>query len=208
MRTLVTLIVSAGFLLAGTACSKDTKQSDNPAVIELSAGQKAHLVQLYEEEKLAHDLYTEFYAEHNYKPFSHHSEAEAKHMGFVADILSKYELPIPQNVAGVFNNAEYQKAYNEWLPKGLADGKDALYIAAYIEEMDILDLMNAIDNIAEADDIKALYEELLMGSENHLRAYNKFIGLELGLTYQPQIMDQALFDAIMAGGSGSHGGGK
>ncbi len=207
MKTLVTFIISAGFLLAGTACSKETKQNDNPATVELSAGQKAHLIQLYEEEKLASDIYTEFYAEHNYKPFSHHSEAEAKHMGFVADILIKYELIVPDNVAGVFNNAEYQKAYNEWLPKGLADGKDALYIAAYIEEMDILDLVNAIENIAEADDIKAMYEELLRGSENHLRAYYKFIGMELGITYQPQIMDQATFDAIIAGGSG-HGGGN
>ncbi len=207
MKTLVTLIITAGFVLAGTSCSKETKQTDNPAIVELSAGQKAHLLQLYDEEKLAHDIYTEFYAEHGYKPFSHHSEAEAKHMGFVAEILTKYGLNIPQNPAGVFNNAEYQKAYNEWLPKGLADSKDALYIAAYIEEMDILDLMDAIENIAETDDIRAMYEELLAGSENHLRAYNKFIGIELGLTYQPQIMDQALFDAIIAGGSG-HGGGN
>ncbi len=205
MKTLITYLFSVSFILAGASCSKDDKQVQNQPQAELSAQQKSHLIQLYDEEKLAHDIYVEFYAQHNYKPFSHHSEAEAKHMVAVADILTLYGLDIPQNPAGIFDNAEYQTAYDDWLPKGLADGKDALYIAAYIEEMDILDLMDAITQIAETDDIKAMYEKLLAGSENHLRAYNKFIFMELGITYQPQIMDQALFDTIMAGGGG-HGG--
>lgn len=205
MKTVIKYLLSISFILAGTACSKDDSQNQTQPKVMLSTQQKNHIIQLYEEEKLAQNLYVQFYDKHGYKPFSHHSEAEARHMQAVADVLVQYELEVPENPEGVFNNKEYQKAYNEWLPKGMADGKDALYIAAYIEEMDILDLMDAIAQIAETDDIKNMYEQLLAGSENHLRAYNKFIFKELGITYQPQLMDKVLFDIIIAGGSG-HGG--
>lgn len=208
MKTLATLLVSLAFVLTGASCSKDKTDGDpiTPPAISISEAQQAHLLQLYEEEKLAHDIYAQFYAEHAYKPFGHHTDAEATHMGLVNDILLVYNLSAPQNPAGVFDNTDYQKAYDEWLPKGLADGVEACYIGAYIEEMDILDLMNAIENIAEKDDIKAMYETLLSGSENHLRAYNRFLKMQFNIDYQPKLMDQATFDAIIANSGGGHGG--
>ena len=207
MKLIATFTVSLIFLLAGAACSKDDNQTNVPTDTTISEVQQAHLLQLYEEEKLAHDIYQKFLEAHAYTPFSHIVQAEATHMGFVNDILVAYQLSAPQNAVGIFENAQYQAAYNEWLPKGLADGKEACMIAAYIEEMDILDLMNAIQNVAETDDIKVLYELLKSGSENHLRAYNRFLEMQFGVDYKPQLMDQQLFDQIIAdsgSGNGHH----
>ncbi len=200
---LTVLVLGVGF----TSCSKDDKQDDITTDVVLSETQKSHLVKLYEEEKLAHDLYSEFYDEHGYKPFSHHTEAEAKHMGYVDDILKQYDITRPNLGHGIFENAGYQQSYNEWLAKGISDGVHSCYIAAYIEEMDILDLMEGI-KIAETADIKDLYETLKSGSENHLRAYNKFLKMEFNIEYTPQLMSQELFDKIISEVGSGHGGGK
>ena len=197
---LTVLTLGVGF----TSCSKDDKGSDTPQVV-LSETQKTHLVTLYEEEKLAHDLYSEFYDATGFTPFSHHTEAEAKHMGLVDDVLQLYNITRPDLGHGLFENEGYQYSYNEWLSQGLADSVHTCYIAAYIEEMDILDLIDGI-KIAETAEIKNLYETLKAGSENHLRAYHKFLKMEFNIDLQPQLMDQEMFDEIIASGGSGHGG--
>jgi len=199
---LTILVLGFGF----TSCNKDDDNDTNSKEVVLSETQKSHLVNLYEEEKLAHDLYSEFYDAHGYTPFSHHTEAEAKHMGFVDEILELYDISRPNLGPGLFENEAYQNSYNEWLTKGGSDGVHSCYIAAYIEEMDILDLIEGI-RIAETMEIRELYETLKAGSENHLRAYNKFLKMEFNIDYSPQLMSQELFDKIMSEGGG-HGGGK
>ena len=205
MKTITAFFTVLALGVGFTSCSKDDK-SDTTTITEvtLSEAQESHLVDLFEEEKLAHDLYSEFYEAHAYKPFSHHTEAEAKHMGFVDEILTQYEISRPNLDPGFFENTEFQNAYNEWLTKGVADGVEACYIAAYIEEMDILDLIEGI-KIAETTPIKDLYETLKSGSENHLRAYNKFLKMEFNIDYEPQLMTQEMFDEIIAGGGSGHG---
>lgn len=206
MKNFLFFLSISVFLLAGTSCNKDNDKPDDPTqTAEISSTQKSQLLDLYNEEKLAHDIYEQFFLEHGYTPFEHIMGAEEYHMSRVAEVMTAYKLEVPNYAPGVFGIQLYQDAYDEWLPKGLGDGQEACMIGAYIEEMDILDLMNTIDNIAEQDDILALYEELKMGSENHLRAFNRFLDMQFGVDYQPQLMDQALFDAIIAN-SGGHGG--
>lgn len=206
MKTITAFFTVLALGVGFTSCSKDDKSdTDTTTGVTLSEAQKSHLVTLYEEEKLAHDLYTEFYDATGFTPFSHHTEAEAKHMGFVDDILMLYNISRPDLGHGLFENEGYQNSYNEWLAKGTTDSLQACYIAAYIEEMDILDLMDGIQ-IAETAEIKDLYETLKAGSENHLRAYNKFLKMQFNIDYVPQLMTQELFDEIIAGGSGGHGG--
>lgn len=205
MKTISAFLTVLALGVGFTSCSKDDKSDQNTTEVVLSETQKTHLVNLYEEEKLAHDLYSEFYDEHGYMPFSHHIEAEATHMGLVDEVLTLYDISRPNLAFGLFENDGYQSYYNEWLAKGISDGVHSCYIAAYIEEMDILDLMEGIQ-IAETTEIKDLYETLKAGSENHLRAYNKFLKMQFNIDYAPQLMTQELFDEIIAGGSGGHGG--
>lgn len=207
MKTIATFITVVALAVGFSSCSKDDKVESSATEVELSENQKSHLVNLYEEEKLAHDLYTEFYDAHAYTPFSHHIDAEAKHMVLVDEILTLYDISRPNLGFGLFENEGYQKYYNEWLVKGVSDGVHSCYIAAYIEEMDILDLIEGIQ-LAETTEIKELYETLKAGSENHLRAYNKFLKMEFNIDYTPQLMSQELFDKIISGGGSGHGGGK
>lgn len=193
-------------LLAITACNKDKNDpADQVTNTQISDTQKTQLFELYDEEKLAHDIYEQFFIAHSYTPFEHIMGAEEYHMTRVGEIMTAYGLQIPVNPPGVFQFQRYQDAYDTWQPQGVADGQEACMIGAYIEEMDILDIIYAIENIGEKDDILAMYEELKMGSENHLRAFNRFLEMEFGVDYQPQLMDQAMFDAIIAA-SGNHGG--
>ncbi len=208
MKRFYTYLLASALVFGMMSCEKDKADDVNEAQqTVLSDAQKNNLAELYNEEKLAHDIYQQFYLQHNYTPFSHITAAEEYHMSRVAEVMVSYKLTVPQLAPGVFDIVKFQTAYDEWLPKGLADGQEACMIAAYIEEMDILDLLHAINNIAEADDIEAMYQELMSGSENHLRAYNRFLDMQFGVDYQPQLMDQAMFDAIIAA-SGNHGGSK
>jgi len=51
---------------------------------------------------------------------------------------------------------------------------NALKVGAAIEEIDILDLQEYLDNIKEQA-IRQVYENLLKGSENHLRAFTSTV---------------------------------
>lgn len=79
---------------------------------------------------------------------------------------------------------------------------DALKVGGAIEEIAILDLRETIADSDHAD-IRAAYENLLSGSENHLRASVRTLERQTGETYEPQAMGQAAFDEIMAGANGN-----
>ena len=71
----------------------------------------------------------------------------------------------------------------------------ALYVGATIEEIDMVDIQHAID-ITNHIDVVVAYQNLLEGSKNHLRAYVNSLASQ-GFNYEPQYIDQELFDAIM-----------
>lgn len=61
--------------------------------------------------------------------------------------------------------------------------------------MDIADLIQAIqetDNVA----LKTIYQNLLEGSKNHLRAFMALMQQQ-GIGYEAQFIEQSLFDAIL-----------
>ncbi len=84
-------------------------------------------------------------------------------------------------------------------------------VGAAIEEIDILDLQANLETLTAAD-IRQVYENLLFGSENHLRAFTSVLAQRTGEIYEPQYMDQAAYDAIVAesiqSGAGLSQGGR
>jgi hypothetical protein len=67
-------------------------------------------------------------------------------------------------------------------------------VGALIEETDIRDI-NSKKAITDNADILKVYDSLLCGSGNHLRAFNQQL-LASGVTYVPQVISQAEWDAI------------
>lgn len=81
---------------------------------------------------------------------------------------------------------------------------DALKVGVAIEEIDILDLQT---HLAQTDhmDIELVYENLLKGSRNHLRAFTFILQRQAGEVYVPQHLDVTSYNAIVGSSSGGNG---
>ena len=73
---------------------------------------------------------------------------------------------------------------------------DALMVGALIEEVDMEDIVDAIERTDKAD-IQNVYGNLLAGSENHLRAFVRNIENLTGETYVAQWLTQEEVDAFL-----------
>ena len=172
------------------------------------------LLYMREEEKLAHDVYVTLYQAWGTPVFQNIANSELSHTDAVKNLLDIYGLedPAVSTPLGVFVNADLQTLYDELIAWGRQSPADALKVGAAIEEIDILDLQQSLKTVTAAD-VQQVYENLLFGSENHLRAFTSVLAQQTGETYVPQYMDQAAYDAILAGsaqtGAGlSQGGGR
>jgi len=150
-----------------------------------------------EEEKLAHDVYTYLYSKWGLRPFQNIAESESRHMNAMLNLLKKYNLedPAANTGAGEFLNEELQALYNTLIAKGEKSLEEALRVGALIEETDIRDIKRELD-LVNNEDIKMVYENLMRGSENHLRAFVRNIN-KRGSNYEPLYLDQALYNKII-----------
>lgn len=157
------------------------------------------LLFMREEEKLARDIYIAMEAKWNLRPFTNIKSSEETHMSALLYLIERYELkdPVGTNGPGVFVDAALQNLYNDLLQKGNTSANDALTVGAIIEEVDIVDLK--VRSLAsDNQDINYVYEQLMLGSRNHLRAFVKNLKSR-GIIYAPQYLSQEEYDAIIAG---------
>lgn len=180
------------------------------AASPLSKAEADALLYMREEEKLAHDVYITLYDQWGVRVFSNIAASEQTHTDAVATLLDRYGLSDPTvgNAVGEFADPALQTLYNQLVEQGSLSLADALKAGATIEEIDILDLEQ---RIAETDhaDIQLVYERLLAGSANHLRAFTSTLERQTGESYMPQYMLQADYDAILAArGNGQRGSGR
>jgi len=143
---------------------------------DLSSAEKDGLIYMRLEEKLARDVYLTLGKTYTQKMFINIPESEQRHMDAVKALLDKYEIadPITDNEIGAFTNADFKKLFDDLVAKGQTSFKDAMLVGKDIEEMDIKDLIERIEQ-TDNPDIKAVYENLKQGSENHLRAFTKHL---------------------------------
>ena len=156
---------------SGTPC--EACQSTTPATTPLSATEKESLLYMREEEKLARDVYTAFYDRYGLRVFSNIATSEQAHMDAVLTLLNRYGLADPAAAApGVFNNDDLQALYDDLIDQGNASLTAALQAAVLIEETDIADLQDGLALTSHAD-LRAVYNNLLRASQNHLRAFSR-----------------------------------
>ena len=154
-----------------------------------------------EEEKLARDVYTTLYEAWGLPVFQNIARSEQTHMDAIKTLIERYELVDPVAGAGVgeFANAGLQELHDELVERGSSSLTEALAVGALIEELDITDLQQRILDVTH-EDVTLVYENLLNGSKNHLRAFVRTLG-RYGETYEPVYLDQTTFDEIIAAGS-------
>lgn len=173
---------------------------------ELSKEEIEGMLLMREEEKLARDVYMALYEKWNLRTFATiGQESETTHMDAMKMLLDRYNLedPIAEDVPGVFKSEELQKAYQDLIEKGNKSLEDALFVGAYIEDLDIYDLERLIES-TDNDDIKIVYQNLLKGSRNHLRAFDRQLQ-RYNLSYEAQFLTQQEYDRIAASNQESGG---
>ncbi len=206
----ITLILTIVLLIIGSMISNVFAQRNNDQFIigvyaiisdmekdELTKEEIDGLLLMREEEKLARDVYLALYEKWNLSTFYEIGQgSEAAHMDAIKMLLDRYGLedPIGEDISGVFVNEELQKAYDELIEKGNKSIEDAILAGAYIEELDIYDLERLIKE-TDNDDIKIVYQNLLKGSRNHLRAFNRQLK-RYSLSYEAQFLTREEYDRI------------
>jgi len=164
------------------------------------------LLLMREEEKMALDVYNVFYETYGIVPFNNISDSEKRHTEAVLALINHFGLTDPAlTEPGKFANPTFQALYDQLIAAG-SSANLALSTGAFIEEYDIADLKKLIAETTNTDIIR-VYNNLLEGSENHLRAFVKALASQ-GVVYSPQILSIEDFDAIIAGSNSNQGGGK
>jgi len=194
LKTAITLILLAATVLSFNSCTKK----------KLSADEISDLKYLREEEKLARDIYLHSYDRYGEEVFKNISESEQKHMDKLLKLLDDYKIEDPaSNTVGVFNNAELQNLYNVLAHQADSSLKEALIVAATIEDVDIFDIDQFIGRTSQKDIIDA-YEKLNCGSDNHMRAFTDKLAA-YNYTYTPQYISLEEYVSILSASSGGCG---
>ena len=166
---------------------------------DLSAAETASLLFMREEEKLARDVYLTLYDQWVRHVFDNISESEETHTEAVLLLIDKYDLTDPAggNQVGVFINENLQALHDTFVVQGDASLIEALKAGAAIEEVDIVDLLQALDQTVDNQDVVLVYENLMKGSRNHLRAFVRNL-TQLGVDYTPHYLSQDQYEAILS----------
>jgi len=155
------------------------------------------LLHMREEEKLARDVYAFLYEKWGTPVFSNIGKAEETHLNAVLYLLNNYGEEYTQTgETGVFANADFQELYAQLVEKGSGSVEAAMEAGALIEEMDIKDLEDYL-KVIENENIKVVFENLLSGSRNHLRAFNRQLE-NIGVEYIPVYITQEEYDQIVS----------
>jgi len=223
MNSLTALTLTAAISALGVfpATGVSAKQ---PNSAELDAVEASHLTFMREEEKLARDVYLTLAGMYpDQEAFNKiATTSEQTHTDTMRDKLAQFNLPDPNpgtndlpTSIGVFLGAEwgwyFTEKFRELTNKASTSELDALYIGAFIEELDMSDIAVCPQVMVDAGyptpcgldytDQSALvnaYSSLIDGSENHLRDFVGRIEAVIGVgNYQAQYLTQAEVDAIL-----------
>ena len=182
-----------------------------PAAVpgDLSAEEAAALAYMREEEKLAHDVYMALFSQWGLPSFQNIANSELTHTAAVKALLERYGVQDPaSSQAGVFTNPALQDLYNQLIAQGSQSLAEALKAGALVEETDIADLEARLAQTDNAD-IQQVFNSLMNGSYNHLRAFTSSLKTQTGEIYQAQVLSQDAYQAIISvgGTTGSNGRG-
>ena len=193
MKALALTSCSLMAVLAG--CATDDNMSHPGDATALSAGEIAGLRYTREEEKLARDVYAVMPA--SGQMFANIGASEQRHFDAIGALLVTYAIedPAAGRGPGSFLDPTLAALYPDLVQRGTPGGTSALVVGCTIEDLDLHDLATAQTTVTHAD-VTAVYDNLALGSRNHLRAFYSNL-IASGGSYTPAYIDQATFDAIV-----------
>lgn len=199
MAPLLTACGGGDDTLAETAANGDatTVASASATDETLSADEIAGLLFMREEEKLAHDVYVALFNVWGAQVFANIAESETEHTEAIRQLILSHGLedPAATTQPGVFVNADLQALYDKLVAMGQPRLEDALAVGCLIEEKDIQDINDKKALVIDEPDIVLVYDHLLCGSRNHLRAFNRTLENQGG-SYTPVVLSLDIWNAI------------
>ncbi|TNF33770.1 MAG: DUF2202 domain-containing protein [Gammaproteobacteria bacterium] len=191
----------------------------------LDLAEATHLIFIREEEKLARDVYMTLSTLYpSARIFVNIGEgSEQTHTDMVRDKLEAYGIPDPNpdtnnlpTSIGVYTGEEFGGYFTEkyvyLIEVGSRSELDALYVGAFIEELDMHDIVECPDYIEDSDNgidecgmeytdeqpLINTYSTLVDGSKNHLRSFVGQIEAIIGEgNYVAQVISQEEVDEIL-----------
>lgn len=177
------------------ASLNDETRNIGTIIPSINTDEKSNLLFMYKEEKMARDTYLYLYQKWQLVEFANIQKSEQSHMNAVENLLIKYKIDYPKLAVGQFQNQDLQNLYNQLILQGNNSAIEALKAGATIEDVDINDLKNLSKTTTNTLILK-VYNNLMCGSRNHLRAFSSALKLQ-NVIYVPQFISQADYDAII-----------
>ena len=174
------LLLTAG-AVSGTALqAKNGKGAGSGGTTALSEAKKDKLFYIYQEEKVARDVYItlgELYPEEN--TFAMIQLSEQRHIEAAGTLCERYGVDISYvnlDIVGQFELPVLQQLYDTCVTQGSLSKLDALKVGELIELTDIDDLESAMEGMPQ--DVVNVFSNLKEGSLNHLDAFRRAIARE------------------------------
>lgn len=144
-----------------------------PVMGVLTADQKLDLAAMAEEEKLAHDVYTQLGALLGGTELERIAASEANHLAAIRNLLAKYGIkdPTAGMDVGRFTTQAFQDLYDQFYAQGSASLAAAYDVGVAIEKDDLVRLADAKVGVT-AQDVLRVYANLTAASERHLAAFS------------------------------------
>ncbi len=223
---LVSGIIFTSALCAIPVFAAGNSNGGGKATLSVDFNEETHMVFMREEEKLARDVYITLGEQYpDAIVFKNIDDAEQQHTTTVRDTLAKYNIADPnpdtdnEDSIGIFTGEDYgwyfAEKFEDLVGWGETSELDALYVGAFIEELDMLDIVQCpkviVDtqvrikdssdcglNYTDNTDLQNMLGSLLEGSKNHLRSYVGNIEAVIGTcTYEAQVLTQLEVDTIL-----------
>ncbi len=193
----VIFVVAMGATLFAQPISEQQVQLPQTEEMAEATGAEG-LLYMAEEEKLARDVYLALYEMWGNRVFLNIAKAEQQHMDALSAVLNDKEMdnPIETSEIGVFHNTEIAKLYDSLVAQGSTSIEEAFLVGAIIEDLDIYDLQRSIEGTDDEVEIW-VYNNLLRGSENHMRAFVRQLD-RYGLDYTARYISDTELSTILS----------
>ena len=155
--------------------------SSGSDTVQLTDEQKDELFFIYQEEKLARDVYItlgDLYADADTNTFASIQKSEQRHIDAAQGLCETYGIDLSgvnEDEVGNFVLPVLQQYYDDLVAQGSISLLEAYKVGVFIEELDIDDLTHTIEDLGMPADVINTYTNLREGSYNHLEAYQTAI---------------------------------
>jgi len=169
----ITLTALTVALLASSSFANENGSS----ITELTQEQKDELLFIYQEEKVARDVYItlgEYYP--NQTVYANIQKSEQEHIDSAQVLCEKYGVDISnvdEDDVGTYVVPALQELYDTLVAQGYQSELSGLMVGEYIELTDIDDLHHAAEGMPS--DVVKVFENLTNGSLSHLDAFRSAI---------------------------------